>query len=217
MLFFVHMPKCGGSSLRKTLAEAYGDRLLLDYTNPLKMSPLRRQAELLNGYLKGRKRAAGYDCVFGHYCFDRYAGYGSADGTRRAAFFREPMDLLCSRYFYLQRKHPEDYQESIETFVARRVNRSFFRIFLGRTRVDRLDFVGLTEDYARSLQLFEAIFGCELTEYRRNVNQARPDDYGTYLQDRGVHQTVSRLMAENQTIYDLTRRRFESLCREYGV
>ena len=101
--------------------------------------------------------------------------------------------------------------------VARRVNRSFFRIFLGRTRVDRLDFVGLTEDYARSLQLFEAIFGCELTEYRRNVNQARPDDYGTYLQDRGVHQTVSRLMAENQRTYDLARRRFETLCREFGV
>ena len=30
-----------------------------------------------------------------------------------------------------------------------------------------------------------ANFGGELTEYRRNVNQARPDDYGTYLQDRG--------------------------------
>lgn len=101
--------------------------------------------------------------------------------------------------------------------VARRVNRSVFRIFLGRTRVDRLDFVGLTEDYARSLQLFEAIFGCELTEYRRNVNQARPDDYGTYLQDRGVHQTVSRLMAENQRTYDLARMRFETLCRDFGV
>ena len=217
MLFFVYMPKCGGSSLRKTLAESYGDRLLLDYTNPLKMSPLRRQAELLNGYLKGRRRAAGYDCVFGHYCFDRYAGYGGTGEVRRAAFFRDPMDLLCSRYFYLQRKHPADYRESIETFVARRVNRSFFRIFLGRTRVDRLDFVGLTEDYLRSLQLFEAIFGCELTEYRRNVNQARPDDYGTYLQDRGVHQTVSRLMAENQRTYDLARMRFEALCREYSV
>ena len=127
------------------------------------------------------------------------------------------MDLICSRYFYLQRKHPEDYRESIETFVARRVNRSFFRIFLGRTGVDRLDFVGLTEDYARSLQLFEAIFGAELTEYRRNVNEIRPDDYGIYLQDRGVHEIVSRLMAENQRTYDLARRRFESLCREYGV
>ncbi len=95
-------------------------------------------------------------------------------------------------------------------------NASAFVIPLG-TRVDRLDFVGLTEDYARSLQLFEAIFGCELIEYRRNVNQARPDDYGTYLQDRGVHQTVSRLMAENQRTYDLARRRFETLCRDFGV
>ena len=62
MHFFVHMPMCGGSSLCKTLAESFGDRLLLDYTNPPKMSPLRRQAELLNGYLKGRKRAAASRC-----------------------------------------------------------------------------------------------------------------------------------------------------------
>ena len=217
MLFFVHMPKCGGSSLRQSLSEAYGDRLLLDYTNPLKMSPLRRRAELLNGYLKGRKRAAGYDCVFGHYCFDRYAGYRSAGEVRRAAFFRDPLDLLCSGYFYLRRKRPEDCQEPIETYIARRANRSFFSIFLGRTPVNSLDFVGLTEDYARSLRLFETVFGCELTEYRRNVNQARPDDYGTYLRDQGVHQTVSRLMAGNQRTYDLARMRFETLRRDFGV
>ena len=38
MLFFVHMPKCGGSSLRQSLSEAYGDRLLLGHDNSVTLA-----------------------------------------------------------------------------------------------------------------------------------------------------------------------------------
>lgn len=96
-----------GKSFWEGLKEEFGARLLLDYAHPLK------KIFIINSLVAGHflndlflvKR---YVIIYGHSSFSRYTSLiKKDDDVKTAMFFRDPIDLLCSLYFYIKEKYPE--------------------------------------------------------------------------------------------------------------
>ncbi|MCP4647102.1 MAG: hypothetical protein GY852_05100, partial [bacterium] len=145
MIIFVHTPKCGGKSLKESLIEAYGKGIRLDYANPLDTSLL---APLLHigTYVKGRPFEK-YEVVYGHFSFDRHKNILKKNKT--AMFFRDPIDLVCSYYFYLREKYPDKNWGDIVTFAKEKKLEHFYKKFLGELPVSELDIIGIVEEYEK--------------------------------------------------------------------
>lgn len=214
-LFLVHTPKCGGKSLREGLQKAYGDALHLEYSNPLKANWLRKVKQAI----KPPKRDVpqGKRVVYGHYSFDRFRGVVQVPGVARGMFFRDPMTLMCSYYFYQKEKHPEQVKHGFVEFVSRPVHKRFYATFLGDSRIHELDFVGIFEDYQRSLTLFDRTFQVELEEFRINQTKVRPTNYHDFLDDNGYREPLAKAMEENTGLYDQAKSRFHELCSALAI
>lgn len=211
MWIFVHMPKCAGKSLRHALERAYGDRLLLDYANPYKKDIRHRflyARQYLKGFVFARQKP---EIVYGHSSFARYRRFIGKEGVRTAMFFREPVDLICSYYFYLKAKYPDRVKGTLAEFARTDEARHFYRAFLGPLEPEQLDFVGLVESYDASLDLFERLSGVALDRERKNITKNKPENYRRYLEERGWLEEVESAMAENREIYDRAKRRHGEL------
>jgi len=211
MIIFVHMPKCGGKSIRHSLETTYGSAFKQHYVNPRK-----EHSSSILSFLMRPKWPSKVDTevVYGHFCFDQFAIYGLFNPIKKAMLFRHPIDLVCSSYFYRREKHVDEYRNTtLIEYAKRKDMRDIFNLYLGRTRVEDLDFVGIQERFSESLALYEKLFGKKLENQRVNETQSKPVDYKSYLIQEGLLEEVASLMASNIAIYEKALVRFEELIR----
>ena len=92
-LISLHVPKCGGQSLRKILAQWFGDAFFIHYFQQYNAPPPKH--ELKPGM-----------CIHGH--FNRTRGFGAADYYPSVDQFitilRAPLEMMISNYFYWKKK-----------------------------------------------------------------------------------------------------------------
>ena len=213
MIVFVHTPKCGGKSFRRSLQASYKERLRLHYVNPRKDHS--RMPYLLRPVWPNRKKT---DIIYGHFCFDQFALYSLFQPVMKGMLFRNPVDLVCSSYFYRRHKRADEYKNvSLIEYAKRQDVRNIFKLFLGGTRVETLDFVGLQEHYNSSLQLYEKIFNKHLPVHNVNVTQDKPVDYKNHLQSENILEEFTELMKDNMEIYNHAESRFRELISKFDV
>jgi hypothetical protein len=186
MLVSVHVPKTGGVSFLEVLKRCYGERLLLDYDDrPMAHGPVVR---MLKAYVGGRfgsaRELTGYDCVHGHFLPVKYR---TLKDRSFAIWFRDPVELAVSRYHYFRRHlKPDDIQFrkyirrgdlSLEEYCRIGHFHNVYAKYLVGMRLADFGFIGITEDYARSLAVFRRLYGIrdEVSEERMNAN---PDKAG---------------------------------------
>lgn len=230
MIISVHIPKTAGTSLRVGLERCLGPRLLLDYDDrPLSRSPededrRARSAAAVRTDLASLLRD--YDAVHGHFVASKYLPLGR--DARFAVFLREPVARTLSQYRHWRRT-PE-----APNPVARRIRdeglgpaamaalpeyRGIYADFLGGIGLDRFAFVGLAEDFAASVALFEAVFGITLPVLHENAAadtgapEVGPEAGPEFDPDEIAR--VKAAQAENAVIYDQARRRFDELCSAF--
>lgn len=214
----VHTPKCAGKALRESLKTAYGEALYLRYSNPLKLDGVRRTAQRIRGETVNRAELRTCGCVFGHFSLAGYRRAVRFGDVRTGMFFREPLDLLVSYYFYHHGKRRGDggsldeHAGGLLHLAGQPYMRSFYRRFLGGLTPRQLDYVGLFEHLDRSLELYGQVFGVRLIPSRTNVTRARPRDARLYLHEAGLASTIDDLMAENHACYREACERFTTLC-----
>lgn len=228
MLISIHVPKTAGTSFRNSLAREFGDRLLWAYgTRPLSSFFADRVTRLKYKFkvLKDKEKLArDYDAIHGHFVGHLYDRLPVP--KQYCLFLRDPLSRVVSHYVYCMQgdESRETWRHSlwshvvrnrldIYSFAALPEMRNLYGIFLGKKRIEEFDFVGLTEEYAVSLQLFEKIFGIPMDEEK--VNVAKPTNNERFLPsslDRGL---LAKTQEKNRDIYDRGRRRFEQLCRRY--
>jgi hypothetical protein len=78
--------------------------------------------------------------------------------------------------------------------------------FLGSLSIEDLAFVGLSEEYATSLSMFEAIFGIALDVKYENVNPHRQAE--GYHIDAEVRRAVNKYRAEDVELYERAKALF---------
>lgn len=227
MIVSIHVPKTAGKSFRLRLEAAYAPRLLSDYGDwiGLDNEEARRQQAASAAQARARRDeiARDYDLIYGQFVADKYLGlFADAAFT---AFLREPCQRAVSHYQFLLR-HPELGQHPwIRQFLDTkpplpeliRAVPSYQAMFLGSLAVEDLAVVGLTEQYERSVALFEAVFGRKLPAEaaRGNVNPNRAEP--TYPIDPEVRAAIDTYHAADVELYRCACERFERLALHYGV
>ena len=221
MIVSIHIPKTAGTSFRKGLERKFGDRLLADYGDrPLSDSISDRWRRLRARQEVFRRRDGlkrDYDVVHGHFLASKYSSL--KHDAAFCAFFRDPVDRALSQYRYWQ-SNPDPQNRMWRKFHAEGMTlarfaslprqRRLFALFTAGWPVERFAFVGITEEYRLSLDLFSAIFGVDIRHHRSNVGAEAEDGL-----DGRERRAVEAAQRANYRIYDEARRRFEALCRRY--
>jgi len=220
ILVSLHLPKTAGTSFLALLEQAYGERLLRDYTDrPLNRPAWRRNSRALAVGLRNlfpTPRLRGVSCIHGHYLPLKYRGLSLRQDLRFVVWLRDPVERLASHYFYWQRSynpldagrlHRRVIEErwDLERFCLGPELRNTYSCFLWGFPLAQFDFVGITEHYAADVRAFSARFldGEYSQPAPRNVN-AEHGQHGPesrYIADPDFRQRVEIYHAQDMALY----------------
>lgn len=208
---FHHLPRCGGTSLRRSIAEK--KRVFHDYRVDWgSVYPVRYPTSKL-----GKS-----DCLCGHFeldgyhLFQRYPEIDNDGRFRLFTFLRDPLDVAVSNYFY-QLKNDQsksvdvhDYLFSNTNYLARilNVNAENFR-----ERLDRYDFIGIVENYEESLRALSVFLECDGLTLNRVNSAERTESLDIISQEE-----INKFKEQNSLdylIYEYAVHKFEVLCDTY--
>ena len=99
---------------------------------------------------------------------------------------------------------------SLARFAALPRQRRLFALFTAGWPAKRFAFIGITEEYELSLDLFAEIFGVRIPHKRDNVNTGTDEKL-----DARERRAVEATQRDKQRIYDEYRRRFDVLYRRH--
>ena len=219
MLLSIHVPKAAGNSFREALNASFGDRFMKDYGDwaGFNTPEANERRALREEAMRARKDEleAAYDVIHGHFIADKYRGLFRNE--QFIAFFRDPYQQALAHYHFLlrnpQREHPEEkiFHEakmSVMDYLEWDAFRDHQTQFLGTLSVDDLAFVGLSDEYAKSLGMFKTIFGRDLGAERfHNVNSERQG--AEYHVDSQVRAAVNKYRAADIELYRRAKEIFE--------
>ena len=157
-LYFVHVPKTGGTSFRLAAEEQFGSQnILYDYgPKARETSPLIRERHYDNGQMleiKYEVERLGIRLISGHMSATKYACITGLENT--IAFMREPVAQLVSMYRHFVRDH--GYEGTCEDFMKSKRYNSIQSNHLN-IPLEALGFVGLTEHYNESVATVNDLF-----------------------------------------------------------
>ena len=222
LIVSIHVPKTGGETFRDILEELTEGHLQRDYGDrPLAPMSVRQRLRLATArpHLEPGTRA-----VHGHFIATKY--WRRYPDARYMAWFREPVERLASHYYYWKRKPDRknptcqrliEEDLSLEAFAALPEMRDVQARFLGEVPPERLAFVGITERYDESIDLFRQAFYPALpaTAERTNANPERGRD--GYDLEPSVRATIEALNSADVALYEAATDRFEVLLAEHAV
>ena len=226
MIVSIHIPKTAGTSFGMRLEDKFGLRLLKDYGDWVGLDT--PEANALRAARDAETRARrdellrDYDIIHGHFVADKYVGLFPVAAF--TAFFRDPYQRAVSHYEFLLRypklDHPwiRQFHESRPALAdLLKLFPNYQSIFLGQVAIEDFAVVGLTEQYERSVALFEAVFGRKLPPEvaRGNVNPDREGD--AYPIDPAVRRAIDIHHAADVELYRRACERFAQLAARYNV
>ncbi len=221
LIVSIHVPKTGGETFRDILEDLTDGHLQRDYGDrPLSPLTLRQRVRLATSrpHLEPGTRA-----VHGHFIATKY--WRRYPEARYMAWFREPVERLASHYYYWKRKPDRknptclrliEEDLSLDAFAALPEMRDIQARFLGEVPAERLAFVGLTERYDESMDLFRRAFYPSLAAETEQTNANPERDGDRYDLDPALRTTIEGLNAADVKLYAVAVSRFEELLAEHA-
>jgi hypothetical protein len=223
MLLSIHVPKTAGNSFREALSATFGNRLMTDYGDWAGFNvPEANDRRIFREAAMRTRRdelLKKYDVIHGHFIPDKYKGL--FPNEQFLAFFRDPFQQSVAHYYFLlrnpQREHPEerilhDANMTLLDYLEWDALRDQQSKFLGSLSIGDLTFVGLSEEYPKSLELFKSTFGYDLGEQKfENVNEGR--NGAEYAITAEVRAAIRKYRAADIELYARAKEIFASQLR----
>ena len=224
MLLSMHIPKTAGTSFRQALHERLGKGLLLAYRGQVRSD---RMIVPFTGRLLERlaptdqetlaQYCAEHDvqCIHGHFTLQSLCPI--LPDARCITFVRHPVGRLISAYNHLFVVMPQAEGTTFAEFLERKHSRNLYEHLGMLEHLDSLAFIGITEQYDRSLQLLEKKFPqlSSLRPEQANVSQGK-----RFTEKDLTPELRARLLEVNDgdvEIYEAAKDWFEKECAAYGV
>lgn len=230
MILAPHIPKTGGCTFLQVLKQVFGHRLF--HHNRWKDQSLSLPNRLLSQWA-GRQGIvpAWTACIFGHFPLPNYAKHFPQ--ATCVTWLRDPAERVASEYHYLKRYFAKqgkpDFNNrlgfqllmekkiSLAEWVQLPQMRNVQTAFLGNRPIQEFAYVGITEDYEASVELFLRMFSRKhgMAFEAQNTN---PDRKGSnYEIDGGVRHLIRTRHQEDVRLYQEGVEHYLHLCRHYGV
>ena len=204
-IFFIHIMKTAGTSLRKMLTDSLDESLTYPNDRDLQKSPHRHYPSLsniLSQMQSGELRK--FKILCGHYPF--FLGEMVFKNPRYIVFLREPVARTISMIEHRKWKTPAfrylSYEEILdnEDFVKKQLENYQTKVFalsdieqcggdtnipleitpenfkLALERLEKVDVIGTTENFNKSIELIEKKFGFEFKK-RLYTNRGAKSDH----------------------------------------
>ena len=170
LIVSIHIPKTGGTTFVEVLRKCAEEVLYLDYSQEggLGSTALFRRGKRLKtpfeSVIDDLDSLQGRSVIHGHFAPKKYSG--RFPNAIYVTWLRDPAERVVSHYFYWQRSYlPGDarweqmvmQKMSLEQFAGLDFARDVYFRWFSPSGVERFDFVGIMEEYDRSLELFRRL------------------------------------------------------------
>jgi Sulfotransferase family len=230
LIISVHIPKTGGTTFVEVLRKCAQEVLYLDYSQEggLGSTALFRRGKRLKApfesVIDDLESLQGRSVIHGHFAPKKYSG--RFPNATYVTWLRDPAERVVSHYFYWQRSYlPGDarweqvvmQKMTLEQFARLDFARDVYFRWFSPLGVERFDFVGIMEEYDRSLELFRRLFcpDIQLDTTLRNYNPNRGGNF--YDLGPELRRRILELNQRDTYVYLDGVRRFRSLCAQVGI
>ena len=214
-IFFVHIPKTAGTSFRLGAEKSFGNsRVWYDYgaqakeTSNIVRSYIYEDSPDVWG-LGAELYSNNIAMLSGHVAVQKFVSLLGIENT--ITFVRDPLQRMVSEYQHFVRHY--GYENSFRTFYSRPVmHNRIDKIFRG-VDPEAIGFIGLTERYNDSLEIFNARYRASVPRLEANQGKAGVD----LLHDIAEEdiKELKKLNRRDLSLYEKCRVLFETRLEMY--
>jgi len=206
-LIFVHVPKTAGTSFRNSLVSNIGhEGVLFDYGKAEKLT----SKDVIQYIYKERNYNALKEHILrnkivlltGHFPVSKYSHFFSP--SLFCTFVREPIQRVISDYNHYVRHYK--YEKDILEFAQQPENKNKQSQFLEWGNYNEFGFLGLTEEYEKSLHLFNKTFDIELSV--KTDNMGRENVNSIYTEKNYPIEELKKINAKDIENYEIYKSEF---------
>jgi hypothetical protein len=162
LIVSVHIHKNAGMNFKKHILKIFNDSLILSYGRDERI--LERFFTKTNVPKYKKADFDGIAIVHGHFLADLFDLL--ATDIKYAIILRDPVERVISNYYFLKRNNFDNSSIctmiaeglSLEGYAELNSSQNVQSFFMANKSIERFDFVGVCEEYEKSVLLFDRLF-----------------------------------------------------------